>query len=219
MATKKPRARKTPAGADPVSDRNDWAVLPGTESRDRPIRIPADLVPLLQPLESLEPDQANPRTTKPGGVEHLVGLLESFGWTDPVVVAPDGKIEAGHQRRAAAVALGATHVPVVRTWHEGLDVPRFNIAHNRSQERVAQWDDAALAQWLRHLQEEDAAADLGWTDDQLERLLGTEGDASGEGDDRLVNFVVMVECLDEHQQAELFTRLEAEGFKVKMQML
>lgn len=142
--------------------------LPGTA-----FEMDARLEPLLVPISSLIPDAANPRRTK--RLAHLVELFSRFGYTDPVVAnAATNLLEAGHQRLAALRLAGATHVPVVYVGHTGLEAAAYNIAHNRANEVVAEWDDDALRRLLSVLQAEDddLVTRLGFDTQELERRLG-----------------------------------------------
>lgn len=151
------------------------AVVPGTEHIKRTdggmgIYLPDDLVPLLVPIDELITNELNPRT--PQDIDHLAALFREFGFTDPVVVGVEScVIEAGHMRRLALLSLGATHAPRVRVAHETLQALRYNLAHNRSNERTAKWDDDLLGRLMRQLQREDAVEGLGWEGDDLAALL------------------------------------------------
>lgn len=144
-------------------------LIPGTDVALVDVRMAA----LLEPIDRVVPDPANPRRTK--NLDALVRLFRRYGYSDPIVASTaTNMIEAGHQRYAALVSIGATHVPVIRTQHGSLDAAGYNIGHNRSNEVVAEWDDEALRKLVSALKREDAeaVADLGWSDDELERLLG-----------------------------------------------
>lgn len=165
-----PSARPRPpkvaaAGAAPPTP----VLIPGTDVA----LVDPRLAALLEPIDRIVPDPTNPRRTKNLGA--LVRLFRRFGYSDPIVVSTATRtIEAGHQRHAALASIGATHVPVVWTQHGSLDAAGYNIGHNRSNEVVAEWDDEALRKLVSALKREDAeaVADLGWSDDELERLLG-----------------------------------------------
>lgn len=144
-------------------------LIPGTDV----VLADPRLASLLEPIDAVQPDPANPRRTKNLGA--LVRLFRRYGYSDPIVASTSTRmIEAGHQRHAALASIGATHVPVVWTQHGALDAAGYNIGHNRSNEVVAEWDDDALRKLVSALKREDAeaVADLGWSDDELERLLG-----------------------------------------------
>lgn len=61
--------------------------------------------------------KAHPRNYKhhpPGQIEHLIKSIEEQGFYQPVVVALDNTILAGHGRVEAAVQMGWSRVPVIR---------------------------------------------------------------------------------------------------------
>lgn len=154
------------------------AHLPGTK-----IKLPPALAPLLVPIDSIHEDPANPRKTLDVG--HLVGLLKRFGYTDPVVVNAEGMILAGKHRRLACVQLGATQIPALAVDHDPITGTAYGIAHNRSNEVVAEWDQGALVPLLAKLQAEDAelTAALGWAEDELAAMLEQPtSDGGGEGE-------------------------------------
>jgi DNA modification methylase len=140
-------------------------VIPGTA-----VVLPGALAQLLVPMAAVRADPRNPRRAK--DLEQLCADFRAFGFTDPVVVDAGGMIEAGHMRFAALQLLGATHLPVVEVAHDPKTGRRYALAHNRASERVAAWDDRALAQLLGELGDE--AAGLGWSDAAIRRLLQVE---------------------------------------------
>lgn len=162
----KPKAKRSPRVRVRAPER---VTLPGTDVE----LVDARMAALLEPIESIVPDPANPRRAK--NVPALVAMLRRYGYSDPVVVNGETRVvEAGHQRLAAVTSIGGTHIPVLFTHHGRLDAAGFNVAHNRSSEIVAEWDEEALAKLVRGLAHEDAEAarDLGYDEAALERLLG-----------------------------------------------
>lgn len=141
-------------------------LIPGTEVE----LVDERLAALLEPISSVRADPANPRRTR--NLAALVEIMRRFGYSDPIVVARDTKlIEAGHQRLDALASLGATHVPVLWTRHGKIDAAAYNVAHNRSSEIVAEWDDDALRQLLRALSAEDGTKAIGYTAEELAKKL------------------------------------------------
>lgn len=170
----RPRASKDAApGAGPPPEieasKRVISHIPGTDVE----LVDARLAALLEPINTIAPDPANPR--RPKNLAALVAFMRRYGYSDPIVVSSETRIvEAGHQRLAAVTSIGATHVPVLWSRHGQLDAAGFNIGHNRASEIVAEWDDDALRKILGALRREDeaATADLGWSDAELEKLLG-----------------------------------------------
>jgi hypothetical protein len=61
----------------------------------------------------LIPDPRNARTHPKRQIEQLRASIEAFGFTNPVLADPDGRIIAGHGRLQAAKAIGLAEVPTI----------------------------------------------------------------------------------------------------------
>lgn len=96
-------------------------------------------------LASLIPYARNARKHSKEQVAKIARAIQEWGWTNPVLVAEDGTIIAGHGRVLAAKSLGITEVPVMvaRGW---TDAQRraYVIADNRIAEEAG-WDRDVLA--------------------------------------------------------------------------
>lgn len=132
-------------------------------------------------IADLRPWKDNPRLNK-AAVPTVVGLMNRFGWTNPVLYrSADMMLEAGHTRVMAAEWLGLTHIPAIRLEHSREDAEQYALADNRSNE-LAPWKEDALADMLARMDEEDRRT-LGFDDDYFESLLervGDEGDMPSE---------------------------------------
>ncbi|WP_374834741.1 ParB/Srx family N-terminal domain-containing protein, partial [Daeguia caeni] len=123
-------------------------------------------------LDDLVPYARNARTHSEGQVAEIAGSIRTFGFTNPVLIAEDGTLIAGHGRVLAARKLGMDTVPTIvltglsETQRRALVLADNRIAMN------AGWDEELLALELSDLQE--AGFDLGLTgfaDDELQNLL------------------------------------------------
>jgi ParB-like chromosome segregation protein Spo0J len=65
------------------------------------------------PLERLIPFAHNARTHSPSQVAEIAGSIRTFGFSNPILVSPQGDVIAGHGRLAAARQLGLIEIPVV----------------------------------------------------------------------------------------------------------
>jgi DNA modification methylase len=133
------------------------------------------------PLERLIPCARNSRTHTEEQVVQIAASIQEFQWTNPILVAPDGVIIAGHARVLAARKLGMTEVPVIvldhltPTQRRGLVLADNKLALN------AGWDEEMLRVELEALKEEDFNLDVtGFSDAELEALL-QEPETAGEG--------------------------------------
>lgn len=64
-------------------------------------------------VSSLRGYERNARTHSPEQVAQLAASIREFGFTNPVLVTPDGMIVAGHGRVAAAQEIGLVEVPTL----------------------------------------------------------------------------------------------------------
>src|SRR5262245_25513274 len=69
------------------------------------------LVVTYRPVGTLRPDPHNPRTHSKRQVDQIVASIRQFGFVNPILADPDGRIIAGHGRLMAAMALGRRSLP------------------------------------------------------------------------------------------------------------
>ena len=135
-------------------------------------RIAESLHPLIVPLGTVHLDEANARLHDGKNLDAIKASLTRFGQRLPIVVQEQGRIvRAGNGRVAAARALGWTEVAAVIVDESNVEAAAFAIADNRTAE-LGEWDDEALAQTLKALEDEDALEGLGFDDDDLAALVG-----------------------------------------------
>ena len=68
-------------------------------------------------VQSLKPYPRNARRHSKAQIKQIAASIERFGFSNPVLIADDGEIVAGHGRVAAAKLLGIETVPAVRLSH------------------------------------------------------------------------------------------------------
>jgi len=123
-------------------------------------------------IKSLICDPSNARTHSNTDIASLSAIIGKFGWTNPILVRPDGRIIAGHARLEAARSLGLTEVPVIRI--SGLTEAQYRavaIADNKLA-LSAGWDEDRLRVELARLRKEDFDLKLtGFDEEELDRLL------------------------------------------------
>jgi integrase len=105
----------------------------------------------LRPIAGLVPYARNSRTHSDDQVAQIARSMESYGWTVPVLVDPDGGIIAGHGRVLAAQKLGWPEVPclVARGWTE--DQKRLYVIGDNQLALNADWDMDVLSAELAEL--------------------------------------------------------------------
>jgi hypothetical protein len=124
------------------------------------------------PIERLVPYEKNARTHSAEQIAQLRASIQEFGFTNPILVASDDGILAGHGRLAAAKDLGLAEVPVVVLDHLTPTQRRAYVLADNKLALNAGWDDSILGAELEALQlEEFDLSLLGWSDDELAGLL------------------------------------------------
>ncbi|MEW8417402.1 MAG: site-specific DNA-methyltransferase [Candidatus Thiodiazotropha endolucinida] len=138
------------------------------------------------PLQRLIPYARNARTHDEGQVSQIAGSIAEFGFVNPILVGDDNVIVAGHGRLMAAQQLGLEQVPVIVLGHlTEAQRKALVIADNKIAENAG-WNEELLKLELGEI--EDLGFDLdviGFSDEELDELLGTEEDVGLTDDDQV----------------------------------
>lgn len=110
-----------------------------------------DLAVEIRPLASLRPWKRNARTHSRNQVRQIADSIETFGFTNPVLVDEAGSILAGHGRVEAAKLLGLATVPCVRIEHMSEAQKRAYVLADNKLALNAGWDEDLLAKELGEL--------------------------------------------------------------------
>jgi DNA modification methylase len=156
------RSKTTPTLVDP---RRPW---------------PADQV-RRWPVDALVPYAKNARLHTKEDVRVIAASIAKFGFTNPVLIATDKTIIAGHGRVLAAQVLGLTEVPVMMAegWTED-EKRAYCIADNQIAAR-ATWDSELLSGEISSLLAADFDLDLlGFDTAALDEILGNGKVALGD---------------------------------------
>lgn len=169
-------------------------------------------------LDDLKPWDKNPRHNAKA-VSKVAASIKKFGFGNPILARKaDGEIIAGHTRLAAAKKLKLKSVPVRYLDISEADAHLLALADNKLGE-IAEWDDVALAEVFKELQIEDAdLASSGFSDTEVERLLGEVGDDEKPDTSPQLDgltYQILVECSSEEQQAEHMSAIENLGISCK----
>jgi len=148
-----------------------------------------DLTIETMPVSALEPYARNPRTHTKEQVRQIARSIETFGWTNPILIDGSGGVIAGHGRLEAAKLLGVDRVPTIRLADMSeAQIRAYVIADNRLAE-LAGWDDELLAIELQALSEIDLDFDIeitGFATAEIDGLIaGLNGDEADDEADRL----------------------------------
>lgn len=151
---------------------------PKGQSAAHPVRLPKAE---LRPTQTLREAPRNARTHSPRQVRQIARSIESFGFTNPVLVDASGEVIAGHGRLAAARLLGWTEVPTLCIdWLSEAQQRAYVIADNRLAEKAG-WDRGLLALELGALCELEIDETLtGFDTREIELILDAGGSYAGE---------------------------------------
>jgi DNA modification methylase len=145
---------------------------------------PADRVER-RPIETLVPYARNARTHSEAQIAAIAASMREWGWTNPVLVAEDGTIIAGHGRVLAARQLGIADVPVMVAsgWSEA-QRRAYVLADNQLAITGAAWDPELLRLELTELQGLDFDLALtGFGDLELAGILAEKTEGLTDPDD------------------------------------
>ena len=74
---------------------------------------PRPLAVTYKTVGSLKPDPRNARTHSKRQMEQIIASIRAFGFTNPILVDPEGGLIAGHGRLLAAKSIGMAEVPTI----------------------------------------------------------------------------------------------------------
>lgn len=163
-------------------------------------------------LDELREYENNPRNNEKA-VAAVAASIEKFGWKQPIVIDAAGVIVCGHTRYKAAQRLGAQAVPcVIADDLTEEEIRAFRLADNKTAE-LAGWDFDKLEAELEKLSEMDMAA-FGFDTSEDEEDAPKERDDLSDKVSAI--YEVIVECADEFEQEEVFSRLSGEGLTCRV---
>lgn len=102
-------------------------------------------------IGTVKPYANNARKHPRNQIRKLATSLQTFGWTNPLIIGPDGTILCGHGRFEAALSLGMKAVPTIMLEHlSEADRRAYIIADNKLAE-LAGWTRRTLRDELHGL--------------------------------------------------------------------
>src|ERR1700730_18016187 len=152
-------------------------------NKESSIAAASRLVVTYRAVGDLIPDPRNARTHPKRQIDQLKASIEAFGFTNPILADPEGKIIAGHGRLQAARAMGFAEVPtntlsgLSEVQKRALRIADNKIALNAS------WDLEILQLELGELASLDVDIDLtvtGFSTGEIDVILTSAGDPDDE---------------------------------------
>ncbi len=123
------------------------------------------------PLDSLHLDPANAREHGEENLEAILGSLKRFAQVEPLVVQKkSGRVIGGNGRLVAMKKLGWKECDIVEVDLDDLQATALGIALNRTGE-LATWNDQTLAKLLEELKANDALDGVGYSVEDIDKLL------------------------------------------------
>jgi len=110
---------------------------------------------------NLKPWKTNARTHSKKQIRQIADSLETFGFTNPVLIDDKDNILAGHGRVLAAKQLGMQTVPCLRFSHMSAEQKRAYVLADNKLALNAGWDEDMLAAELGELSSLDLDFDIG----------------------------------------------------------
>jgi len=96
-------------------------------------------------VQSLKPYPRNARRHSKVQIQQIAASITRFGFNNPILIADDGEIVAGHGRLAAAKLLGLETVPTLRLSHLNEAERRAYVITDNKLALNAGWDREMLA--------------------------------------------------------------------------
>ncbi len=138
-------------------------------------------------VQSLKPYPRNARRHSRAQIKQIAASIERFGFSNPVLIADDNEIVAGHGRVAAAKLLGIDMVPAVRLSHLTEAERRAYVIADNKLALNAGWDRELLAIELQGLVDLDFEVELtGFSLAEVDIVLDEAQESAPDGTDASV---------------------------------
>jgi ParB-like chromosome segregation protein Spo0J len=160
------------------------------------------------PIERLRRYERNARTHTAAQVDQVAASIREFGFTNPLLVDPEGVLIAGHCRLAAASKLGLPAVPVIVLGHLTEAQRRAYVIADNQLALQSGWDLGVLEAEVEALQVEGFDVGLlGFDADELSRMLGgehegTDDEGEDDGDDVIDRSIALAIVLTPEEMAQ-----------------
>ena len=138
----------------------------------------------LADISSLIPYARNSRTHTEAQVAQVAASIKEFGFLNPVIIAEDNTILAGHARVLAARKLGLDKIPCIKAANLTDAQKRAYIIADNKLSLNAGWDEDLLAVEISDLKAESFDLSLlGFDEDELGRLFRDEAEGNVKEDE------------------------------------
>jgi len=141
-------------------------------------------------ISDLKPWATNARTHSKKQVRQIAESIQTFGFTNPILIDDEQTILAGHGRITAAKSLGMASVPCVKLSHMNPEQKRAYVLADNKLALNAGWDEDILAGELEALLSLDLDFDIdviGFSISEIDSFIeGKANEEDGDPDDDLI---------------------------------
>lgn len=164
-------------------------------------------------INDITPYENNAKIHTEEQIEQIKKSIQEFGMNDPIAVwGKNNTIVEGHGRLEALKQLGYTEVDCIRLDHlTDEERKAYTLAHNKINMNTL-FDIDLLDEELDSIEDIDME-DFGFDLDDEEIYHVERTDLSDDVNDV---YEVIIECTDEKQQEEIYTKLSSEGMKCRV---
>lgn len=163
-------------------------------------------------ISEIKPYEKNPRRNEKA-IDLVVNSIKEFGFKQPIVIDENNVIICGHTRYQASKKLQMKELPcIIADDLTDEQIKAFRLADNKVSE-FSEWDMELLNDELLDLDLDMDMFGFGFEDDEKIKEPKERDDLS---DKVAETYEVIIECADELQQEEIYTRLSSEGMKCRV---
>lgn len=164
-------------------------------------------------INDITPYEKNAKIHTEAQIEQIKKSIQEFGMNDPIAVWGDkNTIVEGHGRLEALKQLGYTEIDCIRLDHlTDEERKAYTLAHNKINMNTG-FDIDLLDEELDSIEDIDMEV-FGFDLDDEEIHHAERTDLSDDVNDV---YEVIIECTDEKQQQEIYTKLSSEGMKCRV---
>jgi ParB-like chromosome segregation protein Spo0J len=171
-------------------------------------------------LDKLSGYETNSRTHSADQINQIAASITEFGFTNPILIDENNIIIAGHGRLEAAKQLKLDEAPCLRLSHLSDAQKKAYVIADNKLALNAGWDDDLLKQEISDLEDlEFDIALLGFDSVELAKMFDEIEEQEIKEEKYNEVFNIIIDCKDEEEQERVFNRLDAEGYKCRVQSL
>lgn len=164
-------------------------------------------------IDEIKPYEKNPRKNDEA-VKYVMESIKQFGFKVPIVIDKENVIVCGHTRYKASKKLGIEVVPcVIADDLTEEQIKAFRLADNKVSEK-ADWDFDLLNEEIDDILNIDMQ-EFGFLDEEEKSVLDVE-DRKDLSEEVTETFEVVVECINELDQQEIYEKLKGDGYTCRV---